>query len=179
MNTPSPAPATAPTPLPRTPDEILARMTSADVVERDQFGVERSRYLEALPHEKALPYLKADSPLRDPAAWAKVQMTSTEGVRAAIADYLTYAWQKANTRRALSSLRSLCHFAGLLWLLRSDEADRVLEQLPRWACYGKPQLVMVAEMIGFDWRAADDGAWVVTKDDGTETIRTADEVLGR
>lgn len=71
-------------------------------------------------------------------------------------DYLPFAWEKANDCRGLSAGRSVDHLKAWLWLAGydvDDDFDR------RYQYYGKPCLVTASELVGFDWRAHDDGVW--------------------
>lgn len=164
------------TPIRRTQDEIVARIRDPEVERRDTpFGVERSRYLQALEYENARQFLRAD---QDPKAWSETVLRTEERVREEIADYLKYAWEKANGRRALSAQRTLLQFSGLLWLLSSPEAEEIIDDLEDWTHYGKPQLVRVSELVDFPWRDHDDGKWVEFGESGVNE-KTAAEVLGR
>lgn len=159
----------------RTPDQIVARIKDPAVAKRDTAGDERSRYLDALDWNRAQEFLRADSGYTEE-SWSARQIRTVEQAKEEIRKHLVAAWEKANGLRAVSAVRSLCHFAGLLWLIGSTEADEVVRSIEDWDYYGKPQLVLISELIDFDWRSADNGKWQTNS--GGE-VKTADEVLGR
>lgn len=163
--------------LPRSTTEIVARMKA--VAERDFHGVERSRLLEALPFDDALPFLRPDSG-RHRDEWEAHRYTTTERVVDEIRSYCDFAWRRANECSGVSSTRAISHFRGLLWLLGDGGPAAVvlakLEDPDGYAYYGKPQLVAVSEFVTHDWRANDNDQWVNQK--GDEPL-TATAVLGR
>lgn len=160
------------TDLKRSQSEIVARMKDPEVVDRDTpWGVERSRYLMALEYENAREFLRQD---QDPKQWNAGIMRTEEQVREEAVSYLRHAWEKANGQRALSAQRSLLHFAGLLWLIGSPEADSLIDELDDWTHYGKPQLVKISDLFGFPWREHDDGKWC---EHAGAPAKTADEVM--
>lgn len=161
--------------LNRTQDEIVARIKDPAVAKRDSTGDERSRYLDALDWSRAQEFLRPGHPHTEE-SWGARQTVTVEQVREMMASYMAQAWRKANDRRALSAVRTLCYFAGLLWLMGSREADEVAKSIEDWDFYGKPQLVLVCELIDVDWRALDDGKWLTHS--GAQP-KSADEVLGR
>lgn len=135
----------------KTPEEIVARIR--EVEKSDIFGTATSDLLEYLPFEQAKPWLQ-DSVTSD--EWDKVRAAQTPAQH--IVDYLSFAWEKANDCRGLSANRSLMHFEAWLWLDgRGAVADRLFDD---YAYYGKPSLVLVSELYGFDWKAHDNGKWV-------------------
>jgi len=157
------------TPIPRSQDEINQRLQAITDAGLDPHGAERSRLLEALDFDHLDPWFRpGQKPNR--AEWGKSQQMSTiEQARAAALQYLPFAWEKANARRGTSALRSLAHFAGLLWLMGDDDLvarltpthrpDEAGQSTDAHAYFGKPALVLVSESLGFDWAAVDDGQW--------------------
>lgn len=121
--------------------------------------------LKALSLEDVRPYLKDDFD----GEWT--QLKTDEDVKAKILDYLPFAWEKANGCRGLSAGRSISHISAWLWLLGHDD---LAEEIEDYSMYGKPQLVKVSEMFGFDWRAHDNNSWV--NNEGEDGI-TADQAL--
>lgn len=161
-------------PITRTPDEIVARIKALN--SEDLFGVERSRLLEALPYEHAKQFLRDDAP-HTAETWEAERVKDRKAVIAQIRGYLTFAWGKANECRGLSAQRSMSHFKGLLWLLGDQEELREWIGSPdTYAFYGKPALVKLSELVGFNWLEADNDEW--RNAEGEDAI-TADEALGR
>jgi len=139
---------------------ITARIRA--IAGRDPFGVERSRLLDALPWEAACEFLKADAKDVDGAeeAWGMRRVKTRGDVLRLIREYLPFAWEKANGARGLSAQRSLSHFRGLVWLL--GDQDAIYEQIAdvaKYLFYGKPQLILISQLVGFDWRKHDSGEW--------------------
>jgi hypothetical protein len=132
----------------RTNDEILARIKQLEG--DDYLGFETTDLIFRLPFEQARPYLKEGTPSDQ---WEPVTQSPEE----LIVDYLPFAWDKANDQRGISASRSVSHMRSWLWLGGHDEAAEALSDL--YECYGKPCLVMVSEMFGFDWKKEDDGGW--------------------
>jgi hypothetical protein len=81
-------------------------------------------------------------------------------------DYLEFAWDKANNCRGLSASRSVDHLKAWLWLAGYDGVDEDFDK--RYQFYGKPCLVVASIMVGFSWKAHDDGNW--TNYEGTAGI---------
>ena len=188
--------------LPRTPEETVARLRDLTAAKTDLFGVERSALLDTLPFEHARAYLEGDSKwvaAPDGAAqWEAHRTKDVDQVRAAILDYLPFAWGKANGCRGLSARRSIQHFQGMLWLLgpghdelrqrisgEEEPSTKVIagQRVPdlriEFAFYGKPALVAISEAFGFAWRhpdGPDNDEW---RNGEQEDPVTADEALGR
>ncbi len=137
--------------LPRTPEEILARMEA--VAERDvPHGYERSRLLEALPYIQAVQYLVDGAP-HTAETWEVTRTKTRESVIGQIREYLPYAWDRANLTRGSSAIRSMAYFRGLIWLL-GPEHDELVEWIgapENFEFYGKPALVRISDVAGFDW----------------------------
>jgi len=150
------------TPIPRSQDEITQRLQAITDAGADPYGAERSRLLEALDFDLLDPWFR---PGQKPTTqeWSTRQMVTTEAAHAAILEYLPFAWEKANTKRGTSALRSLAHFAGLLWLTGDARNELVARLTPTHrpddagqstdahAYFGKTALVSVSEVVGFDW----------------------------
>lgn len=128
----------------RTVEEILARIEKRR--KDDFFGFEWPEYLNALPYEKAKPYLKPEYDGKD---W-KVQ--SDEEVKKRAIDYMPFAWEKANDCRRISAGRSMYHYIAWLWLLGED-----FDHIEHYEYYGKPHLVEICEYLGLDPNSWDDG----------------------
>lgn len=150
----------------RTDAEILARME--EIKPDDFFGFMRSDLLERLSFEAAQPFLKEGVTADQ---WEQ-KSQNAEAVLADAKDYMTFAWDKANGCRGLSAGRSVQHMEAWLWLAGEDA---LLERMKARAYefYGKPQLRMICEHFGWDWRALDDNQW---RNDESGLALSADDV---
>ena len=139
----------------RTQAEIASRIV--DLKTLDVFGFEISEYIEFLDFEHAKPYLKEDTTEEQ---WTSLKPTR-EVVLAKMKEYLSFAWEKANNCRGISSSRSNSHYRAWIWLLGAEEAEALAivfnDALYRY--YGKPQLVAIAERYGWDWKQHDNDRW--------------------
>ncbi len=157
--------------------DILDRIVSlGEDPSADMFGVERSRLLESLPWETAKGFLGQDSTHTEE-GWEVERTRTRKSVIAQIRGYLEFAWGKANQCRGLSAQRSMSHFKGLIWLMGS-ELDGLYEWIgteEHYSFYGKPALVRVSDLVGFDWKRADNDEWRNGED---KPFITADEALG-
>lgn len=156
--------------IPRTPAEILAQLRKVLETKALFCDIEGSRLLDALPYEVASEFL-VQSVTKE--QWeGGPRLRTLDDVKASVADYMEFAWAKANGHRGLSALRSLYHFRGLAWLAGKTE---LFEKLSKGhTFYGKPQLVAVCEAFGIAWKSFDDDKWVNAE--GDEPL-TAAQVL--
>ena len=167
-------------PIPRSVPAIVARLKKAQA-DGDFFGAEAGRLADALSFADALSHelLSEEGKQKGEAVWETNRLKTVADVRKAIADYLPFAWGKANGCRGLSASRSIGHFRGLLWLHGLDGeaiADRS-EFGDGYEFYGKPALVLVSEFVGFNWGGGvDDDCWRNSEDEGG---MRAKEALGR
>ena len=149
----------------RTQIEIMNRIN--EVAEHDFFGAQTGDLISFLDFDHAQGFIK-EGTTRE--RWDEITKAITSPANC-IADYMGFAWDKANNRRGLSSGRSIDHMRTWLWL---DGKDDLAEQIEDYEYYGKPQLVAVCNEYGIDWKQYDDGEWVNNEDD---TPKTAEEVL--
>lgn len=147
----------SPTPLPRTTQETAAQLRAVLAAKTDRFGVECSRYLDALPFEHAREWLQ---PAITADGWESrtSRLYTVEDAKRAALDYLPFAWAKANEGAMTSAERSAAHFRGLAWLLAAPAPLLAKLAEPPKFC-GKPQLIAVSEWLGVDWRALDSQPW--------------------
>lgn len=166
-------------PIPRTTDQVVARILELEAAKTDQFGIERSRLLEALPLEQAKRWLHADNP-PDAAAWEASRLKTREQVLGRAAAELVQAWRWANMRRHQSVAKVLAHFRGCFWLLGLDDAYAAIEQEQDKPLeyFGKRELVAVATALGADWHKLDDDQWVEVRLDAEPLVVTAAEAMG-
>jgi hypothetical protein len=149
----------------RTQAEIVARIN--EIRESDFFGAQTGDLVCFLDYEHAKSFINEGTTKEQ---WD----TSTSGIVSparCIAEYMAFAWDKANNRRGLSAARSVDHMRTWLWL---DGKDELAQQIEEYDHYGKPQLVAVCNEYGIEWKSLDDGEWVNGEDD---TPKTAEEVL--
>jgi hypothetical protein len=137
----------------RSEGEIVARIQESE--RYDMFGTTIEDLALFLPFDKAKQFL------RDDLTSAEFEAAATK-LKPPLVDmkaYLDFAWTKANGCRGLSAMRSLLHMRAWLWLAGWDKlADA--DDFNKYNHYGKAQLVMCSLITDFDWRKADDGAWV-------------------
>lgn len=170
--------------LPRKPDEIEDRLQSQVIATRDMFGIERCRLLDALKFERAKKHLTGDHGHTLDSWESENRIKDVEDAKRRIADYLPTAWSKANIRRGNEVLRAIAHFRGLIWLMGDEhsEALRYVEDPDSFKCYGKPVLVRVSDLVGYDWRSADDDEWAHVEEEGEHvgrvTLMTASQAMG-
>lgn len=162
-------------PLPRTVDEILVRLTHINSGTGDPMGTERCRLLEALPYSEAVAFLNVDAPHTEE-SWEAERTKSCESARGQIVEYLGTAWANANRGKGVEAVRSVSHFKGLVWLLGPGH-DELYEKLDT-AWYGKLAFVHVSNLVGIDWRQADDGEWQEAGEEGSITAEEALEKAG-
>lgn len=129
----------------RTQNEILARIDK--VKEDDFFGFQRNDLIDFLDFENAKPFLK-DGVTDD--KW-KVESRTPRDV---MIEYMPFAWEKANDKRGLSSARTIEHYKTWLWLDGNEDLSLKIEN---YQYYGKPQLIMICEYLGLDYKQWDDG----------------------
>ena len=148
----------------RTPEQIIARIES--LKDADMFGFLTGDLIVCLPFESAKPYLVET-------ATADTWVVNSKTPKEDILEYLPFAWTKANDCRGISAMRSMGHMSAWLWL---DGQEELAERVNEYDYYGKPHLVAISELYGFDWQAHDSGDWVQNEGD---TPKSANEVLKR
>ena len=72
-----------------------------------------------------------------------------------MAEYMEFAWGKANGKRGLSAGRSMDHFSIWLWLDGEDDLAQSIRQ--EYEFYGKPQLVQICAYLELDPSKWDNG----------------------
>lgn len=86
----------------RTPEEILAEIATCTMA-TDFAGVRRGDLIEFLPYEDAKAFLREGITEDE---WKDAQKPATmEAIKAAVTDYMPFAWEKANNCRGLSAVR--------------------------------------------------------------------------
>ena len=145
----------------RTQKEILDHIK--EVEKDDFFGTEVHDLICFLDYENAKDFLK-DGVTKE--AWEESQQSLTkEHVLQIIANYMKFAWDKANDRRSLSAGRSIDHMQAWTWLI-DDKFYKKLKKSRKknYKYYGKPLLVMICEHFNIDWEKLDDDEWTNHED---------------
>lgn len=145
----------------RTQEEILARLK--EIGPNDFFGFQSADLIEFLNFAHAKKFLK-DGVTAD--QWKQY----TDPVEQ-IKDYMSFAWDKANSCRGLSACRSIEHMRAWVWLDGNTELLKQIEE--DYEYYGKPHLVKVCETYGIDWKALDNDKWVNSEDATPSTAKEA------
>jgi hypothetical protein len=130
----------------RTDEEIIQRIEERR--KEDFFGFEISDLIVCLPAEKAKPFLKEGADLTD---WSPASR-DREAILKQMADYMPFAWDKANNCRGISASRSMSHYTSWIWLIGDD-----LGNLDDYEFYGKDNLAKICKHYGWDHTQWDDG----------------------
>ena len=121
---------------------------------RDFFGAARGDLVEFLTFENAKEFLRSDVTEEN---WKDAYKPATlENIKIAVADYMPFAWEKANGCRGISAQRSIDHMKAWLWLTGDDKLMEDFEAV-QYEHYGKEKLIFVAEHFRLDWSGWDDG----------------------
>ena len=137
----------------------MTKKTSAEIKARieaikggDWIGTQQIDLINYLPFKDTKLFYK---PVLTAQLWNK---RAVKPPLDAARDYLTFAWDKANSCRGLLARRSLDHLKAWLWLAGFDEV--VDKHFSTYERYGKFQLVIASELAGFNWSIEDNGDWV-------------------
>lgn len=129
----------------RTQVDILEKIK--DVEKQDWMGTQRNNLIAYLTFKNAKQFLKEDVKSDE---WR----VETKPPKKLMAEYMDFAWEKANDCRGLSAGRSLDHFFAWLWL---DGNDELSNSILNYNYYGKPQLVEICEYLKIDSSKWDNG----------------------
>lgn len=124
----------------RTVQEIVAHCKE----NKSFFGFDKEILVPYLPFADAKQFLKKDTTEADFTDGWKQREQDRDAVIKQMADYLDFAWEKAENHRGLSASRSVEKMETWLWLLGDDENLAKFQAAP-FAMYGCPQLKIVAE----------------------------------
>lgn len=130
----------------RTDEEILDR--AKEIYDRDFMGFETSDLIVRLPFKLAKKFLKPEATEGD---WNQ-EPRERDALLKEMADYMPFAWKKANGERGLSAGRSMSHYNAWVWLAGDDLGD-----LTDYEYYGKDNLVRICNHYGWDAKQWDDG----------------------
>jgi len=126
----------------RTQDEIVTRLKG--IAGDDFFGFASETLIVYLDYDQARPFLKDTA---TPESWATSQKPQLrlEAIKAEMADYMTFALDKAENHRGLSASRSIDRMSSWLWLLGDDELLEFASSEGNFANYGVPFLRKICE----------------------------------
>lgn len=140
----------------KTQEQIVERIEELGKNYQDLFGFQRGDLIEYLTFDNAKQFLNDPDNNED---WTAASQ-DRDCVVKVIKNYLEFAWDKANNCRGLSADRSIQHFLAWTWLIDDDFYKELAESYDiNYRYYGKPQLVLVSEKYGFDWKSHDNGQW--------------------
>lgn len=125
----------------KTTQEILAYIPLSD----DFFGHANEVLCPYLSAEEVKPFCEQDADLSD---W-KQQPLERDTIVAEMAEYMTFAWEKAQDHRGLSAMRSVTKMQAWLWLLGDDETLAYAKNYDNYAQYGAPVLKKICEVYSF------------------------------
>lgn len=132
--------------------DIVSRL--AQIRAKDYYGYESADLLAYLPWSYARPFIRVQSGV---SAWSEHYPVLNPPLAEALL-LLPRAWDAANGKRGLSVLRNMEHFKAFFWLGGYDEG--VCAHFDDYEYFGKPQLVLASEVLGFDWQTHDDKKWL-------------------
>lgn len=139
----------------RTQEEIVVRLTSDRPDDWGGFGTQV--LVQALDWDHAKAFLKEGV---TEAEWGEIPPTATdETVTTAAAEYMRFAWGKAEDHRGLSASRSITKLTEYVWLLGRDDVLEAVEEAD-YAQYGCPKLAVMCRMLG----------WAVPADPATQRM---------
>ena len=108
--------APAGTPLPRTQEELVARLEEA--LARDMFGFEGQEYFMGLTFDSAKPFLREGVVREDYPEAVTVERLSEQSK-----SYLSFWLEKIENERGISVVRATLHFVAWKWMLGHPDAD--------------------------------------------------------
>lgn len=122
--------------------------TAAEIVQRIKesksfFGFEQEALIPYLTFEQARPFLKSEAKSEE---WKPFPLTE-ESVRAEMAAYMLFAWEKALDHRGLSAGRSVEKLSAWIWLLGDDVCLSLVEAAEH-TNYGAPKLQVICDAFG-------------------------------
>lgn len=129
--------------------------------ERDMLGLTYGDCIEYMSFEEATPYLNDEyiKKVEEGEETWDYKEYIPDRIIEDIKDYLPFAWDKANNCRGISAWRSILHFQNWFYMLGDKDIDKLVDTIGDYSYYGKPQLVLISELVGFDQRKYDDGIW--------------------
>jgi len=123
----------------RTQDEVVARIREVQIDRLWEFATEI--LVAYLDFEHARGFLR---PEVTSAGWIQLDPADRQAIRAALREYLHFAWKKVLDHRGLSAGRSIDKLGAWAWLLGDDEVVAVLADESRYTPYGAPMLAYLS-----------------------------------
>jgi hypothetical protein len=124
----------------RTQDDILAKIE--ELKDSDWMGTTRGDLIDFLEFKNVKQFLK-DGITEE--QWQESFTENTEdNIRDKMADYLSFAFEKAEGERGLSAGRSMDHYSAWIWLL--DEEDH-FGDVTDYNSYGIPHLEKIKKYL--------------------------------
>lgn len=131
----------------KTQEQIVEKFKELVKSGEDFFGVMRNDLIVYLDFVYAKEFLKDEITEEE---WNNDKKSyCDESVIKEIAEYMPFAWDKANNCRGLSAGRNMDHMYAWCWLLGLDE---LAESTKGYDLYGKPQLKAICEHFNLDWK---------------------------
>lgn len=125
--------------LPRTQDEIVAKIKAINESGEDFFGAMGSDLVAYLDYEHAKEFI-SESVIEE--AW---NQSNPGNPIDDLKGYMEFAWGKARGHRGLSASRSVQHMQAWLWLAGDDELLAFTQDPNNYAMYGVPILAKICE----------------------------------
>lgn len=129
----------------RTQEEILDRIKKRRG--HDFFGFEWLNYIQCLSFQNAKEFLK------DEVTSDEWHIQTMEEVKVRAVEYMSFAWEKANSFRGISASRSISHYIAWMWLLGNNNTERWED----YRYYGKIELIEICVLLDLDSNEWDDG----------------------
>lgn len=151
----------------RTQDEIVGKMHERSSAILDFW---QDVLLECLDFEHAEPFLRPEETAD------KWPVPKTEqDIRAALADYMAFAWGAVEDHRGISASRSVDKCSAYVWLL-GDDATLATVESTGYAQYGAPKLAVICEANGLP---IPDEDWARRMIDGRPCVPGCDSGCGQ
>jgi len=126
--------------MPRTQNEIVARLHKIQAAGCDMFGFATEVLAAYLDKEHIAEFVKPETDLSE---WVPEPL---DQAGEAGAEYLDFAFGKAEDHRGISAGRSIIKLAEFAWLQGRDDVVAAMDDTP-YPNYGVPQLMVYARMF--------------------------------
>lgn len=91
----------------------------------------------------------------------KGAMVTDERIIEVMRDYLSFAYNKAYSGRAISANRSIMHYIGWTWLIDDEFSKQIEKEFENNYCeYGVPILNMIADHYNFERELPPSDDWL-------------------
>ena len=137
-----------------TPNTLRSQADIVAELERikssDFFGFKTGDLLGYLDFEHAKPYLNDDAVAEK---WTQAP-SDRDSILNQMEEYMSFAWDKANSERSISAGRSLAHYTVWIWMIGDQGRFGDLEE---YHYYGKDNLRSICDAYGWNADQWDDG----------------------